>query len=139
MKTDRIILAGIAGGVAFFIMGWLIYGMLLANYMVAHGNPAIMRPMQEMIWWALILSNLVWGFLLSIIFAWSSVNTLLSGARRGAIFGLLLSLAMDFGFYSMYTMYSSLAPVAVDIVASVVMFMIVGAVIGWILGKRFRV
>lgn len=129
-------LAGLAGGITFFIMGWLIYGMVLANYMAGHSNPAITRPLNEMIWWALILSNLSWAFLLTIIYEWSNVRSWMVGASRGAILGLFLAISIDFGFYAMYTMYTSVAPLIIDILASVVMFAVVGAVIGWVLNKR---
>lgn len=138
MKTNKILIAGIAGGIAFFILGWLIYGMVLSSYMQSQSNPAIMRPMAEMKWWALIISNLVWGFLLAFIYDWSNVRTLSSGAGKGAILGLTLAIAMDLGFYSMYTMFSGLTPVIIDIVASVVMFTITGAVIGWVYSRNVK-
>ena len=33
MNTTKTFIGGIAGGVIYFLLGYLIYGMLLANYM----------------------------------------------------------------------------------------------------------
>jgi len=138
MKTKKILVAGIAGGVLFFLMGWLIYGIILANYAAGQGNSEFMRPMSEMKWWALIISNLCCGFLFAFIFDWSKIRSLSSGAAKGAILGLLLAIATDLGLYSMYTMFSGFAPVIVDIVSSVVMFTMTGALVGWIFSRYPR-
>lgn len=131
MNTNKILVGGIVGGIAFFFLGWLIYGILLAGYMAANGNASIMRPMEQMIWWALVLSNLIWGFLLAIVFSWSNTIGWMAGAKKAAIFGLLLGLSMDLGFYAMSTMYSNMTAMFVDILASVVMTTIAGAIIAW--------
>jgi ABC-type molybdate transport system permease subunit len=131
MNTNKILVGGIVGGIVFFFLGWLIYGILLAGYMAANGNTCIMRPMEQMIWWALIISNLVWGFLLAIIFSWSNTTGWMAGAKKAAIFTLLLGLAIDLGYYSMSTMYSNMMAVFVDILTSVAMTTIGGAIIAW--------
>src|SRR3989339_1194885 len=100
MKTNKILLGGIIGGVSFFLLGWLIYGVLLMDYLTANYNQCAMRPMQEMIWWALVLSNLALGFLLSIVFSWSNTTGIMAGAKVAAITGLLLSLYLDLSFYA---------------------------------------
>ena len=134
MKTNKILLGGIAGGVSFFLLGWLIYGVLLMNFTMANYNQCSMRPMEEMVWWAMILSNLAFGFLLSLICSWSNTTRLIDGAKVGAIIGLLLALSIDLSFYSMSTMFSNLKAIFVDIIAYTVMTAIVGAVVGWVLG-----
>ena len=53
---------------ASFLLGWLVYGVLFMDYMNANYNQCAMKPMEEMVWWALILSNFASGFLLAIIF-----------------------------------------------------------------------
>jgi hypothetical protein len=134
MKTNKILLGGIAGGVAFFLLGWLVYGVLLMDFTTANYNQCIMRPMQDMIWWALVLSNLAFGFLLSIVFGWSNTIGLMAGAKVAAIIGILLSLSIDLSFYSMSTMYSNLIPVVVDIIAYTIMSSVVGIVVAWVMG-----
>ena len=134
MKTNKILLGGIAGGVAFFLLGWLVYGMLLMDYMTANYNQCAMRPMQDMIWWAMILSNLAFGFLLSIVFSWSNTTGVMAGAKVAGIIGLLLAISIDLSFYAMSTMYSNLTAVFVDIIVYTVMSAIAGVVVAWVMG-----
>lgn len=134
MNTNKILSGGIAGGVAYFLLGWLVYGMALASYMASHSNPCVMRPMEEMIWWSMIVSNLISGILLALIIGWSGNSSVAGGAKTGAIIGVLMGLALDLSFYSMSTMFTDLGAVFVDIIAYTVMSIGAGAVIGWVMG-----
>ncbi len=135
MKTNKILLGGIAGGVSFFLLGWLIYGILLIDYTTANYNQCAARPMQDMIWWAIILSNLSSGFLLSLVFSWSNTSGLMTGAKVAGIIGFLYALAVDLSVYSMSTAFSNLSALLVDIIAYTVMSAIAGVVIGLVMGK----
>jgi hypothetical protein len=134
MKTRKILFGGLAGGLTFFLLGWLLYGILLMGFMSAHSNQCAARPMQDMVWWAIIGSNLALGFLLTLILSWSGITTIMSGVRVSCITGLLLSASMDLSFYSMTTMYSSLAVIIVDIMVYTFMFTVGGIVISWVMG-----
>ncbi len=138
MKTQKILLGGLAGGIAFFLLGWLIYGVLLMNYTTANYNQTAARPMEEMIWWSLILSNFGFGFILAFVFSWSDVKGLLSGAITGGILGFLIAVSMDLSMYSMNTMFMGFAPVIVDVIATTVLAAISGIVVSWVMnmGKK---
>jgi hypothetical protein len=90
--------------------------------------------MEEMIWWAMIVSNLAFGFLLSVVFSWSNTTGIMAGARVGGIIGLLLSGSMDLGMYAMTSMFSSLTPMFVDIMVYSVMSVIAGAFVAAAMG-----
>ena len=134
MKTKRILFGGIAGGVIFFLLGWLIYGMLLMDFMAVNTNQGLSKPMDEMIWWAMILSNLASGFLLSFVINWSSTTAVMSGIKFGGVIGFLFAFGIDFSFYSMTTMYPDLTPVFVDIISYTVMTAVTGGVVAWVMG-----
>lgn len=133
MKTSKVLIGSLAGSLTFFLLGWLFYGIILMNFVSAHSNQCAARPMQDMIWWAIIASNLALGFLLTMILKWSGNKGILSGVGIAVVSGLLLSLSMDLGFYSMTTMYSNLAVIVVDILVYSLMFAIAGAVITWVM------
>src|SRR5450759_2816850 len=61
MNTKKFLIGGIVGGVVYFLLGWLVYGHLLTNYFHDHSGNAtgVERDMDQMIWWALILGNLL--------------------------------------------------------------------------------
>ena len=135
MKTNKILFGALAGGVALFLLGWVIYGILLMDYSMANYNQCMNRPMMEMVWWAMIASNLALGFLLATIFSWSNTTGAMAGAKTAGIIGLLLGISMDLGFYSMTTMYASLSVILVDVIAYIVYLAIAGAVIAWVMGR----
>ena len=41
----KIILGGLTGGFAYFMLGWLVYGVLLADFSKANYNQCAARPM----------------------------------------------------------------------------------------------
>ncbi|HLF35991.1 MAG TPA: hypothetical protein VI583_17240 [Cyclobacteriaceae bacterium] len=136
MKTSKILLGGIAGGVAFFLLGWLIYGILLMDYSAANYNQCAMRPEEGMVWWALIISNLGYGFLFATVFGWSNIRGIAGGAKAGGIIGILVILSIDLGMYSMTTTFSRFSAVILDIFVYTVMSTIVGAVVALAMGKK---
>lgn len=134
--SNKILFGGLVGGLATFLLGWLVYGILLADFTAANNNNAIMRPMEEMIWWAIILSNLLGGFLIAIIFSWSGVSGFTSGMIKGAILGAFISACFDFSMYSMSTMFLNGMAIVVDIIASTVMYAVAGGVVAWVMGMN---
>ena len=134
MKTNKVIIGGLVGGVAFFFLGWIIYGMFLMDYLMANQNQCAMRPMEEMIWWSLILSNLAWAFAYAIIFSWSNISTFVGGLKAGIILGLLIATSIDLSFFSMTTMFNNLTIVVVDVLASTTMSAIGGGIIAAVMG-----
>ncbi len=131
----KILKGTIAGGIVFFLLGWLVYGVLMADYSLDNYNQCANRPMAEMVWWALILSNLVYALFLTLVLKWSGASGWMDGIKTGAIFGLLFSGTIDLSFYSMTTMFNSVGAMVVDILISTLMAIVIGAVIVLIWGK----
>jgi hypothetical protein len=134
MNLNKILIGGVAGGVAMFLLGWLFYGILLADMMAAEtaDSASMMKEMPDML--PLIIGNLSWGFLLAYIFnKWASIDTLVSGAKGGAVVGFLIAVGFDTIFYATTTMYTPKL-MAIDIVVSTFMFTVAGGVVGYALG-----
>jgi len=134
MNSQKFIVAGIAGGIVNFLLGWLIYGMLLKDFMASNTAAGIMRGDSDMIWWALIVGNLSFGFLLAYVIGKSSAVSAGQGAGVGFVVGLLVCLGYDLIMYATSTVMTSLKGVAADVAATAVMSAIAGAVVGWVLG-----
>ena len=134
MNPNKILLGAIAGAIAMFFLGWLIYGMALSSYMATHGNQCAMLPMEEFKWWAMIVSNLAAAILFALILSWSNRTGAAAGAKIGAITGLLLGISIDLSFYSMSNMFADLTHVCIDVAAYVVMSSLTAAVVGWVMG-----
>jgi len=131
----KILRGTIFGGIVFFFLGWLAYGMILMDFMAANSNSCANRPDAEMIWWAMIVSNLVLGLLLTLVLKWSGAASVADGIKTGALFGFLLALTMDLMMYSMTTMYNMSAMI-VDILVMTVLLAITGLVIVLTWGKN---
>jgi hypothetical protein len=132
----KILRGTLFGGIVYFLLGWLIWGILLMDFMAANMNTCANRPDGEMIWWAMILSNLSASLLLTLILNWSKARGITDGIRVGAVFGLLFACLVDFSFWSMTTMYSSLTVLVVDLLVSTVVFGLIGMVIVLTWGKE---
>lgn len=133
--NTQILKGTIYGGIANFFLGWLIYGLLLMDYMQSNSNPCVNRPDMDMIWWAMILSCLLYALFLTLFLKGTGCTTWLDGLKIGAFFGCAYSLTVDLSFYSMTTMYNSVTPILVDAIAAAVMAGLVGLVIVLLWGK----
>lgn len=132
----KILRGTIFGGISYFLLGWLIWGILLMDYMSANMNTCSNRPDGEMVWWAIILSNLSAALLLTLILNWAKARSLVDGLKTGAIFGLLYAMTIDFSFWSMTTTYNNITTMIVDILVSAGVFALVGMIIVLTWGKE---
>ena len=135
MNTNKFLVGGIIGGIAYFLLGYLVWGMLLMDFMTNNAGSAtgVMKTNDQFIWWALIVGNLFSGFLLSYVLNKSGSNSAGSGAATGAVIGLLVSAGFDFIMYGVANL-STLNGALVDILASTVVAAVVGGIIGGYLG-----
>ena len=131
----KILKGTVFGGIAFFFLGWLVWGMLLAGIMQDMYNTALNRPENEMIWWAMILSNLLLALLITLVLNWAGAKNWLDGLKTGAIVGALYSLIVDLGLHSMTTTFNGLSGIVVDVVTYTILTAIIGLVIVLTWGK----
>lgn len=132
----RILAATVAGGVTFFILGFLIYGLLL-DQMVMKPNmntfPGLMN--ETPVWAPLILANMISALLLAYIFEqWAGIRTFVGGMKGGAIVWFLISLGFQLMFLAFMNLSKNYIPPVADVLGSVVMGAIGGGVIGQVLG-----
>ncbi len=136
MDIKKLFIGGITGGIIYFLLGWLVYGNLLAEFMKA--NPGTVtgvdRAMADMNWMYLIIGNLLSGFLITYIFVKGNVSSVANGLVTGAVLGLLMSAAFDTIMYATTNIISKKMMMA-DVIASVAITAVVGAIVGLVLGK----
>lgn len=138
MNNSKMLVSGIAGGIAAFFAGWLIYGILLTDFMAQNTTSSVMRAETEMVWWAMIAGNLLYGLLFSYVFSRSgNVNSLSSGLMGGVVLGALIGASIDLTIYAQLNMFT-LNAVWADIGASAVLGGVTGAVVGLVngMGKK---
>ncbi|MDO9512503.1 MAG: hypothetical protein Q7J34_12140 [Bacteroidales bacterium] len=133
MKIGKNLLAILAGGITYFLLGWLVYGIILMDFMQNGTNQSLNRPEEEFIWWAMLLSCFAFSSIITLVYHWSKKTSWLDGAKIGVVMGVLITILLDFSFYSMTTIYLSITPIFIEIVASGINAAIVGIVVGLIL------
>lgn len=128
----KILIGGLAGAITFTVGGIVGIYMLFIDYYMANVTGA--REEKDFIIWAMVLSALAFGFLLSIIFSRSNTTKMIPGAKYGAILGLLIMSFMDFTMYSGFTTFNNLSIIIFDIVINSLLMAITGGVVAWVMG-----
>ena len=133
--VTRLLAAAVAGGITFFVLGFLIYGLLLENLMKPNMNtyPGLMN--ETPVWVPLVLANFVSALLLAYIFEkWAGIRTFAAGLQGGAVVWFLIALSFQLMFLAFMNLHKNYIPVVADIIGSTVMGAIGGGVIAMVLG-----
>ena len=133
--NNKTILGGIVAGVLYFGLGYVVWGMLLVNFMAENAGTAtgVMKAETDMIWWALIVGNLFSGFALSYVLNKAGANSLGAGITVGATIGLLWAAGFDFTMLGVSNLMTTKGAL-VDIAASTVVSAVVGGITCLVLG-----
>ncbi|MDI5949452.1 hypothetical protein [Flavobacterium yafengii] len=126
MNVKFFLVSGIVGGIVQFLLGWLFYGILFKNSFPSDGN-------ENMLF--IFLGCMTFGFFVSYIFTkWAGISNAATGLKAGAVIGLFMSLYSNFFMNSM-TSEINYQTMGLDIVITIVMAALVGAVIALVNGK----
>ena len=121
--TARFVLTGLLTSLVHFVLHALGYFLLLKQVFSAHpgGTEALQRQLvkgaDQMVLWALALSGLAFGYLITTAVRWSGASSWASGVKTGAIVGTLLWAGVNFGLYSSSNHFSLVGTLA-DLVSS---------------------
>ncbi len=137
MDTKKFLTGTFVGGITFFLLGYLFYGLLFMDYFNGNlGSATGVYKTDDLIWWSLLLGNFAGGGLLTYIFLkWAHISTFKSGLRAGAVIGLLMSLSWDLIGYATSNILNLQASL-MDVVISTVMTAVAGAAIGAVLHTK---
>jgi len=138
MDTKKFLIGTVVGGIVFFFLGYLFYGLLFMDFFI--GNPGsatgVYKTVEEITWWSLILGNFAGGGLLTYIFLkWAHISTFKSGLRAGVAIGFLMTLSwylVGFGTSNLLNLQATLVAAAID----TIMIAIAGGAIGAVLPTK---
>ena len=136
MNTNKFLTGTLVGGITYFLLGYLIYGLLLTGFFTQHSaaSAGSMKPLNEIVWWALIFGNLAGAALLTYVFLkQGNVKSFSTGASMGASIGFFMALSIDFIRYGTENTLDLIGTFG-DVAAGTVMSAITGGVIGALLG-----
>lgn len=133
MNWNKIIIGGFVGGIAYFLLGWLFYGILWPTILPHEpAFPDVMKEMPDLL--PLFIGNISLGFLLAFVFDhWASISTFQRGLKGGAVIGFLVAFGYDLILYGTTNLFG-LKDLAIDVVIFTVMSAIVGGAVGYALG-----
>ena len=137
MNWQKFAIGGLIGGVVYFFLGWLVWGILLADMMAIDATAAAVmeRSEDDMLMGYMVLSCLAMGAFISYIFIrWAGISTIKGGAIGGATIGFFISLICNTSIMSMQSHINE-QYILGDLIASTVVTAIAGAAIGWYLGR----
>ena len=129
------ILYAILGATATgFLLGWLIFGIILDTYYKTHTVPYAGLMKDPPLIWAILIMNMSFAILLVYIFHYlANITTFIKGFTAGITIFLLIMVGFDISMYGFMNLYS-FQVLIVDIFANTLMGGVVGGVAGLILG-----
>lgn len=134
MNTKTIVAVAL-GAVTYFILGFLIYGLLLMDFMEANTTEyaGLMKDESQMMI-GYVFGSILFAMLLTYILQKTSARNARNGMITGGIVSLLMGANIDLVFYFGMNMHTP-AFVITDIIAYAVMGSLTGGVIGWSLAR----
>jgi hypothetical protein len=134
MDAKKFLLASLAGAVTLFALGFILYGVLLRDFMTANSLPGFMKEQPDFA--PLILGELLFGMFLTLILSrWSGIGSFVDGAKAGAMLGLLFALGLNLVFYATTNMMQAVV-IPTDAAVNAVRMGLAGGVIAVVLGRR---
>jgi hypothetical protein len=134
----RVLAATVAGGITFFILGFIIFGLILDPLvMKPNMSPEAAKLMKDPPEWAfLVLGNFVAAFLLAYIFdKWATISTFVGGLIAGAVIFFIIELYVQCMFAAFMNLSHGLTVVIADLVGTTILGGLAGGVVGIVLGK----
>ncbi len=134
--NSRVFIAALVGAIVYFLLGWIIYGVLLVEIMnegMSDGAAGVTR--ENLYIWSFAIANFAFGLLLALLFFRIGIRTFAKGAIAGLWIGALLALMVDFTFYGQFDLFA-MSIIPIDMILGAITAAITGGVIGWMLGMR---
>jgi hypothetical protein len=135
MNIKKLVIGTIAGGITYFFLGFVMYGLVMEGFFSAHTAPGIAKSDTEMKYYPLVLGNMATACLITWIFLqWAKIRTFAEGLKAGALIGFLMGAGFELVVYDTAKMVSAVGTV-VSIFVITFNMAIVGGVVGAVLGR----
>ncbi len=135
MNTKRIVIGTLAGGITMFLLGYLIWSLIFADFFAANAGSATGVTREPFLVWAIVLGTFSLAALVTLaVESQAGTSTILDGFKIGAIVGFLVWFGVDFIHYGVSNL-SNLTATIVDPLLEAVRTGIGGAVIVAVLDR----
>ena len=96
MDLKRLLIGTVVGAVVLFVLGWLFWVVLFAEFFEGVAGSAVGVPKEVPVLWAQVLGLLSLSALYTLVIQWRGDSTVMDGLKTGAIVGFLLWFGVDF-------------------------------------------
>ena len=135
MDIKRFIIGTIVGGIALYILGYVMFNLAFADFFAANAGSATGAWKDPQVIWAIALGTLSYAALITLALGTrAGSTTIVEGLKVGAIVGFLMWFSADMIFYGIWNV-ENLTAASVDTLLELVRGGIGGAVIAAVLGK----
>lgn len=131
---NRVVLAIAAGTVTLFVVGFVLYVVLLGGFYASNLGSASGVLREVPVPWAMIVAHLGLASMLAYVLVHAGVGKASHGLKVGATFGLLFGVAVAFDLFAV-TNWSTLPVPFVEPLVTASRMAIAGLVMGWALGR----
>ena len=135
MDTKRFVIGTTVGGIVLFVLGYVLFDLLLGSYMESASTSeaaSVQREAPHL--WSIGLACLAYAALICYAIGRRGVTGAAGGAMVAAVVGFLLWATADLMMYAFTTLMTS-TMVVVDPLLAIVHAGIAGAVIGFVVSK----
>jgi hypothetical protein len=134
MDIKKFVFGTLAGGVVYFLLGFLVYAILLEDFFTGHTVSGIMKSDEQMKYYPLAFGNFAHAALLAYVFLkWANIKTFGEGVVGGAIIGFFMTAGFNLISYDTARIMSAVGTVT-DIFVYTAMTALVGGIVGAVLG-----
>lgn len=135
MDTRKFLIGTITGGIVYFLLGFVVYALLLDSFFESHsGTASGVEKTLEMQYWPLFIGNLAQAALLSYVFVkWAHIKTFSTGLSAGLVIGFLMMLGHNLIQYDTTNIMDLTGHIA-EVVAYTIITALVGGVVGAVIG-----
>ena len=136
--NKKFLVSGLITTVINLLLNAAAYLFILKDFY--HSHPVISEEFmkqlhrEHLIVWAMVVTSLAMGFLITTVIKWSGAKTFASGLKYSSVFALLFWGSVNFGLYASSNFFSQ-TTVFVDYACSVTAMTISGVVAALLLGR----
>jgi len=135
VDTKRLIIGTVVGGIALYLLGYVIFELAFADFFAANAGSATGVWKDPQVMWAIAVGTLSYAALITLaIGTRAGSTTIVEGLKVGAIVGFLMWFGADLIIYGIWNVWNLTAAI-VDSLLELVRGGIGGAVIAAVLGK----
>jgi hypothetical protein len=134
MDAKKFLIGTVVGGIALWLIGSLIWGVLFLDFFTANAGGATNLVRETSLMWSAVLGHLAIAALVTLAIGWTGSFSLGGGLKIGAIVGFLVWFGVGFIQHAAMDRWTLTAHM-VDPILELIRTGIAGAVIGVVLAR----